>query len=173
MAVDPEMSLPTMPTGSPSPATEAFARYIDACVRDFADVDVLPGAAELISSLPPSGWAVVTSGTRIVTEARMAAAGLPRHRCSLRLRMSQQVSLTLLRTESPQKSSASTPLTASRGGRTGRPGFRTRRRLCHPGASHDTSARRSRRRLTAMDLTGVQIRYKTNFHVSIVAEGME
>jgi mannitol-1-/sugar-/sorbitol-6-phosphatase len=61
----------------PVPSNEAFARYIDACVREFAEVTVLPGAAELISSLPPHGWAVVTSGTRIVTEARMAAAGLP------------------------------------------------------------------------------------------------
>lgn len=62
----------------PVPSDEAFARYIDACVREFADVTVLPGVADLISSLPPHGWAIVTSGTRIVTEARMAAAGLPK-----------------------------------------------------------------------------------------------
>lgn len=62
----------------PVPSDEAFARYIDVCVREFAEVTVLPGAAKLISSLPPHGWAVVTSGTRIVTEARMAAAGLSR-----------------------------------------------------------------------------------------------
>ncbi len=61
----------------PVSSDEAFARYIDACVSEFADVDVLPGAADLIASLSASGWAVVTSGTRIVTRARMAAAGLP------------------------------------------------------------------------------------------------
>lgn len=55
----------------------AFDRYIGACVTDYAQVDVLPGAAELIAALPPQGWAVVTSGTKIVTQARMAAAGLP------------------------------------------------------------------------------------------------
>ncbi|APU15244.1 HAD-IA family hydrolase [Actinoalloteichus fjordicus] len=60
----------------PVPPDEAFRRYIEACVSDFADVTVLPGAAELISALPVSGWAVVTSGTAVVTQARMAAAGL-------------------------------------------------------------------------------------------------
>lgn len=62
----------------PVSSDEAFARYIDACVREFSDVTLLPGAADLISSLPRHGWAVVTSGTRMVTEARMAAARLPR-----------------------------------------------------------------------------------------------
>jgi mannitol-1-/sugar-/sorbitol-6-phosphatase len=56
---------------------EAFRRYVQACVRDYADVQVLPGAAELLTALPAAGWAVVTSGTRVVAEARMAAAGLP------------------------------------------------------------------------------------------------
>jgi sugar-phosphatase len=55
---------------------EAFDRYIQACIHGFSDVTVLPGAAELIDTLPPHGWAVVTSGTKIVTQARMAAAGL-------------------------------------------------------------------------------------------------
>jgi sugar-phosphatase len=61
----------------PVSAEEAFARYIRACVEEYASVTVLPGAAELLASLPPAGWAVVTSGTRIVTQARMASAGLP------------------------------------------------------------------------------------------------
>jgi sugar-phosphatase len=56
---------------------EAFARYINACVHDFADVDVLPGAVDIIASLPASGWAVVTSGTKVVTQARWSAAGMP------------------------------------------------------------------------------------------------
>lgn len=56
---------------------EAFARYIDACVHEFADVDLLPGAVDIIASLPARGWAVVTSGTKIVTQARWSAAGMP------------------------------------------------------------------------------------------------
>ncbi|MGH3621789.1 MAG: HAD-IA family hydrolase [Sciscionella sp.] len=60
----------------PVPPEKAYARYIDACIRDFADVDLLPGAAELVAALPPHGWAVVTSGTKIVTQARWRAAGL-------------------------------------------------------------------------------------------------
>jgi mannitol-1-/sugar-/sorbitol-6-phosphatase len=61
----------------PVPADEAFERYIEACIRDFAEVDLLPGAADLVSMLPKRGWAVVTSGTKVVTRARWAAAGLP------------------------------------------------------------------------------------------------
>ncbi|WP_460701815.1 HAD-IA family hydrolase [Myceligenerans halotolerans] len=55
----------------------AFERYIDACLKDFAMVDVLPGAVELLKSLPGRRYAIVTSGTRVVTEARMHGAGLP------------------------------------------------------------------------------------------------
>lgn len=40
-------------------------------------VPVLPGAAELLGSLPPHGWAIVTSGGRIVAAPRLASAGLP------------------------------------------------------------------------------------------------
>lgn len=56
---------------------DAFARYIDACIREFSEVDLLPGAAEIVAALPPHGWAVVTSGTKVVTRARWSAAGLP------------------------------------------------------------------------------------------------
>jgi sugar-phosphatase len=61
----------------PVSADEAFARYIDACIREFAQVELLPGTAELVASLPEHGWAVVTSGTKVVTQARWKAAGLP------------------------------------------------------------------------------------------------
>lgn len=37
----------------------------------------LPGAAELLGSLAPGTWAVVTSGTRELATARLKAAGLP------------------------------------------------------------------------------------------------
>lgn len=60
----------------PVSTDEAFARYIDACIHDFAQVELLPGTADLIASLPEKGWAVVTSGTKVVTQARWKAAGL-------------------------------------------------------------------------------------------------
>lgn len=37
----------------------------------------LPGAHDLLGSLPPEDWAVVTSGTRAVATARLGAVGLP------------------------------------------------------------------------------------------------
>jgi mannitol-1-/sugar-/sorbitol-6-phosphatase len=47
-------------------------------VEDAATVAALPGAAELLGSLPEHAWAVVTSGTRPLALARLVAAGLPR-----------------------------------------------------------------------------------------------
>jgi mannitol-1-/sugar-/sorbitol-6-phosphatase len=61
----------------PVSAEEAFARYVYACLHEFVQVELLPGAAELVASLPDQGWAVVTSGTKVVTQARWAVAGLP------------------------------------------------------------------------------------------------
>jgi sugar-phosphatase len=46
-------------------------------VEDAATVTALPGAIALVRSLPPGTWAVVTSGRRSLTTARLAAAGLP------------------------------------------------------------------------------------------------
>ena len=46
-------------------------------VEDAAAVTALPGAAELLGHLPVGSWAVVTSGRRELTTARLAAAGLP------------------------------------------------------------------------------------------------
>lgn len=40
-------------------------------------VRALPGAAELLPSLPQSSWTVVTSGVLAVARARLSAAGLP------------------------------------------------------------------------------------------------
>ncbi|NAZ82473.1 HAD-IA family hydrolase [Kineococcus sp. R8] len=42
-----------------------------------AEVTAVPGAAELTAALPAGRWAVVTSGTRALATARLAAAGLP------------------------------------------------------------------------------------------------
>ncbi len=48
--------------------------------REIADLDgviPLPGAKELLLSLPPANWAIVTSCTRPLAETRIKAAGLP------------------------------------------------------------------------------------------------
>ena len=45
-------------------------------IADVADVVVLPGAAELLSQLPPDGFAVVTSAVRELAEVRLRAAGI-------------------------------------------------------------------------------------------------
>ncbi|HWS33027.1 MAG TPA: HAD-IA family hydrolase, partial [Actinoplanes sp.] len=45
--------------------------------HDFTGLSAMPGAARLLGALPPSAWAVVTSGTRAVALGRLAAAGLP------------------------------------------------------------------------------------------------
>ncbi|MFT4012817.1 MAG: HAD-IA family hydrolase [Paracoccus sp. (in: a-proteobacteria)] len=48
--------------------------------REIADVEgviAIPGAAEILAALPPARWAVVTSASRKLALARLAAAGLP------------------------------------------------------------------------------------------------
>jgi sugar-phosphatase len=44
---------------------------------DTGDIIVLPGVRELLAQLPPERWAIVTSCTRRLLVARLAAAGLP------------------------------------------------------------------------------------------------
>ena len=46
-------------------------------IEDVGDIEVLPGVRELLASLPPESWTVVTSCTRRLLEARLKAAGLP------------------------------------------------------------------------------------------------
>jgi sugar-phosphatase len=46
-------------------------------VEDAGAVAALPGAAQLLASLPAGRWAVVTSGRRELATARLVAAGLP------------------------------------------------------------------------------------------------
>jgi len=48
--------------------------------REMADLDgvvALPGARELLNSLPRARWTIVTSGTRPLAEVRIRAAALP------------------------------------------------------------------------------------------------
>ena len=46
-------------------------------LEDVAGVTAVPGAVDLVTGLPAGMWAVVTSGTRTLAGARLAAAGLP------------------------------------------------------------------------------------------------
>lgn len=46
-------------------------------IEDTAGVVPLPGARELLDSLPPDRWAIVTSCSRPLAEVRLKAAGLP------------------------------------------------------------------------------------------------
>jgi sugar-phosphatase len=46
-------------------------------IEDLEDVVALPGAAELLQSLPANRWTVVTSCTRPLALVRLRAAGLP------------------------------------------------------------------------------------------------
>jgi len=47
-------------------------------IEDIADVIPLPGALQLLAALPLDRWAIVTSCTRRLAEARIAAAELPK-----------------------------------------------------------------------------------------------
>ena len=46
-------------------------------IEDLDGVVPLPGAVELLTSLPPDRWAIVTSCTRELARVRIGAAGLP------------------------------------------------------------------------------------------------
>ena len=57
---------------------EAEAKKIEQReIEDTEGVVVMPGAAELLKSLPPERWCVVTSGTRRLAMSRLKAGNLP------------------------------------------------------------------------------------------------
>jgi sugar-phosphatase len=57
---------------------EAEARRVIADeVEDVEGITAIPGAQDLLASLPEGAWALVTSAGRLLAEARMKAAGLP------------------------------------------------------------------------------------------------
>jgi mannitol-1-/sugar-/sorbitol-6-phosphatase len=56
---------------------EGLRRIEDMEIDDVADLKVLPGARELLESLPEGRWAIVTSATRRLLIGRLQAAGLP------------------------------------------------------------------------------------------------
>ncbi|MFI8205684.1 HAD family hydrolase [Streptomyces sp. NPDC085937] len=57
---------------------QAVARIEDLEVEDVTDggVSLLPGTAEFLAALPAERWAVVTSATRRLAEARLGAVGI-------------------------------------------------------------------------------------------------
>ena len=58
---------------------EAENREVERCeIEDVDGVIPLPGAMELLQSLPPERWAIVTSCTRPLADVRIGAAGLPK-----------------------------------------------------------------------------------------------
>ncbi|MGH3904117.1 MAG: HAD-IA family hydrolase [Pseudonocardiaceae bacterium] len=61
----------------PVTVDEALRHYEQLCVEDNTAVEALPGAIELLESIPRTCWTVVTSGTRDLTTTRLRAAGLP------------------------------------------------------------------------------------------------
>ncbi|QEU95616.1 HAD family hydrolase [Streptomyces kanamyceticus] len=61
----------------PEKIVEAVARIEELEVSDVAGgVVLLPGTRELLESLPVDRWAVVTSATRVLAEARLAEVGV-------------------------------------------------------------------------------------------------
>jgi sugar-phosphatase len=60
----------------PAEVNDETTRFEGREARDTVGVRAMPGA-ELARTLPSSAWAIVTSGSRAVTAARLVAAGLP------------------------------------------------------------------------------------------------
>ena len=60
----------------PHVRTEALATIDAYEIEDVDKVTAVPGALELITTMPPAVWAVVTSGTAPLATARLNAAGL-------------------------------------------------------------------------------------------------
>jgi sugar-phosphatase len=56
---------------------EGLRTIEDMEIEDVGDLTVLPGAKALLEGLPAERWAIVTSATRRLLLARLAAAGLP------------------------------------------------------------------------------------------------
>jgi len=85
--VDPELAvslthgvrtIDTVRLVAPHLDAEAETRKIEEReATDSQGVLIMPGAAELLRSLPPERWCIVTSGTRRVASSRLVAGKLP------------------------------------------------------------------------------------------------
>jgi mannitol-1-/sugar-/sorbitol-6-phosphatase len=72
----------TIPEILPGADVEAeLARLVDEEVDGSDDLAAIAGAPELLRTLPVDRWAVVTSGTRQIAEARLRAASVRRPLC--------------------------------------------------------------------------------------------
>ncbi|MGH8853022.1 MAG: HAD-IA family hydrolase [Telluria sp.] len=58
------------------PAAEAMGIAL-AEIEDVHDIEEIAGVGRFLASLPPERWAIVTSASRALATARIAAAGLP------------------------------------------------------------------------------------------------
>ncbi|RPE78485.1 MULTISPECIES: HAD-IA family hydrolase [unclassified Frondihabitans] len=56
----------------------AYARIVEIEVSEVDDIAALPGAAEALAAIGPDRSAIVTSSSRILADARLAASGLDR-----------------------------------------------------------------------------------------------
>jgi mannitol-1-/sugar-/sorbitol-6-phosphatase len=56
---------------------QEYGRLLASEIADAGSVTAMPGARELLDSLPGDRWGLVTSSTRELAEARLKAAGLP------------------------------------------------------------------------------------------------
>lgn len=71
-------SLTTVSEYLPNANHQAENRLVERCeIEDLEGVVPLPGALELLASLPEDRWTIVTSCTRPLAEVRIKAAGLP------------------------------------------------------------------------------------------------
>jgi sugar-phosphatase len=71
-------SLATVRKYLPTADHEAENREVERReIKDVVGVVLLPGARELLESLPPDRWTIATSCTRPLAEVRLRAAGLP------------------------------------------------------------------------------------------------
>jgi mannitol-1-/sugar-/sorbitol-6-phosphatase len=71
-------SLTTVREYLPDSDHEAENREVERCeIEDLDGVVPLPGALDLLASLPARRWTIVTSCTRPLAEVRIRAAGLP------------------------------------------------------------------------------------------------
>jgi len=71
-------SLTTVREYLPNADHEAENREVERReIEDLEGVVPLPGALDLLASLPPDRWTIVTSCTRPLAEVRIKAAGLP------------------------------------------------------------------------------------------------
>lgn len=71
-------SLTTIRELLPKADHKAENRIVERCeIEDLDGVVPLPGVLDLLSSIPPARWAIVTSCTRALAEVRIKHAGLP------------------------------------------------------------------------------------------------